>query len=270
MSNVTFGFIGTGNMGSALARAACRGAGPQQVLLANRTWAKAEALAAELGCNVADNAETARRARYIFLGVKPQMMADLLSSIAPVLQARTDRFVLVSMAAGLSCAQLMAMAGMPCAVLRIMPNTPVAVGAGMTFYSANDRVSPEELEEFLQLMAPAGRFDRLEEHLMDAGSAVAGCGPAFASLFLEALADGGVICGLPRAAAYEYAAQMMLGTAQLYLTNREHPGAMKDAVCSPAGSTIRGVQALEEGAFRGDVIRAVCAACQANGKLGGK
>lgn len=140
----------------------------------------------------------------------------------------------------------------------------------MTFYSANELVKPEELEEFLRLMAPAGRFAPLDESLMDAGSAVAGCGPAFASLFLEALADGGVICGLPRSAAYEYAAQMMLGTAQLYLTNREHPGAMKDAVCSPAGSTIRGVQALEEGAFRGDVIRAVCAACQTNGTLGGK
>ena len=268
MDTVLTGFIGTGNMGGALARAACRGCGPQQVLLANRTAAKAQALASELGCAAGTNADVARRAKYIFLGVKPHLMAGVLESIAPILRQRTDRFVLVSMAAGLTIRRLTLMAGSAWPILRIMPNTPVAVGAGMTFYAAGSTVAPEEVEEFLGIMAPAGRFDPLEESLLDAGSAVAGCGPAFASLFLEALGDGAVACGLPRAKAYEYAAQMLLGTAQLALQSGQHPGQMKDAVCSPAGSTIRGGQALEEGAFRATVMRAVCTACETNKKLG--
>ena len=268
MEKVLFGMIGTGNMGGALARAACKGAGPGQVLLANRTRAKAEALAAELGCGVCGSEEAARRAKFIVLGVKPHLMAGLLAQLAPVLRQRTEPFVLVSMAAGLTLAQLDAMSGGSWPILRIMPNTPAAVGAGMVFYTANERVAPAELAEFLQYMAPAGRLDPLEEALMDAGSAVAGCGPAFASMFLEALADGGVACGLPRAKAQEYAAQMLLGTAQLALATGQHPGVMKDAVCSPGGSTIRGVQALEEGAFRAVVMRAVAAACERNRQLG--
>ena len=270
MENILFGFIGCGNMGGALAAAACKGAGGS-VLLANRTAAKAEALAARLGCTAGSNEEAAARAKYLFLGVKPQMMGGMLAGIAPVLAeraARGERFVLVSMAAGLSMAAIAEMAGGSYPVLRIMPNTPAAVGAGMILATRNERVTDAELEEFLRGMAAAGRFDLLDESLIDAGSAVAGCGPAFACLFLEALADGGVACGLPRAKAQEYAAQMLLGTAALALETGQHPGAMKDAVCSPAGSTIRGVQALEEGAFRGDVMRAVCAAFEKTRQLG--
>lgn len=271
MQNIQFGFIGVGNMGGALAQAACKGVGGQKVLLAGRTPQKVGQLAARLGCEAGDNAAVARRARYIFLGVKPQMMADMLSGIAPVLAERAaggGRFVLVSMAAGLTTARIAAMAGGEYPVLRIMPNTPVAVGAGMVFTARNALVTDEEMAEFLQGMAPAGRFDSLDESLMDAGSAVAGCGPAFASLFLEALADGGVACGLPRQKALEYAAQMLLGTASLALKTGQHPGVMKDAVCSPAGSTIQGVQVLEEGAVRGSVMRAVCAAWQKSRSLG--
>ena len=108
----------------------------------------------------------------------------------------------------------------------------------------------------------------LPTHLIDAGSAVAGCGPAFACLFMEALADGGVTCGLPRAKALRYAAQMLEGTARLLLEGGQHPGAMKDAVCSPGGSTIAGVRALEQGAFRAAVMNAVIAADQRNKELG--
>lgn len=272
MSNVQFGFIGAGTMGGALAAAACKGAGPGQLLLANRTREKAEALAKSLGCAVAaDNAEAARRATYICLGVKPQGMAAMLAGIAPVLAERAkinDRFVLVSMAAGLSCAAIARMAGGDYPVLRIMPNTPAAVGAGMILAARNPLVTDEELARFTEALAPAGRFDLLSEALLDAGSAVAGCGPAFACLFLEALADGGVACGLPRAKAAEYAAQTLLGTAQLALQTGRHPAALKDAVCSPGGSTIRGVQALEEGAFRASVMAAVDAAFAKTRALG--
>ena len=268
MDQVLFGFIGTGNMGGALAIAASKGAGPKQVVLANRTRAKAQALADQLGCWCGDNVQVAWHAKYIFLGVKPHLMEDMLAKISPILEERTDPFVLVSMAAGLSLERLQQMAGADCPILRIMPNTPVAVGEGMIFYARNQRVTDDDLNDFLKYMAPAGRFDPLEEELLDAGSAVAGCGPAFASMFLEALGDGAVACGLPRAKAYSYAAQMLLGTAALALQTGQHPGLMKDAVCSPGGSTIRGVQTLEEHGFRAAVFDAVCDACEKNRKLG--
>ena len=264
----TFGFIGTGNMGSALAKAACQALEPGSILMTNRTQAKAEKLAAELGCKVGSNKEVAAQAKYIFLGVKPQMMAGLFEEIAPVLTARTDRFILVSMAAGLTMERISAMAGGKFPVIRIMPNTPCAVGAGVILYDANELVTEEELGFFTNAMAASGVLDRLDEHLIDAGSAVAGAGPAYVSMFIEALADGGVSVGLPRAKALLYAAQMVEGTAKLMLTTGQHPGQMKDAVCSPGGSTIAGVRALERGGMRAAAMEAVIAATERNKELG--
>ncbi len=263
---MSFGFIGTGNMGGALARAAAKSG--TEVLLANRTAAKAEALAAELGAQAVTNEEAARRADYLFLGVKPQMMEGMLSSIAPALAARTDRFVLVSMAAGLSTGDIRRMAGGDYPVIRIMPNTPAAIGEGMILYTTTEDVTAEELDTFLQGMSAAGRLATLEERLIDAGSAVSGCGPAFVDLFVEALADGGVACGLPRATALELAAQMTAGSARLILSSGQHPGVLKDQVCSPGGSTIMGVKALEDGAFRSTVMEAVMAAFEKTKALG--
>lgn len=266
--SILFSFIGTGNMGGALARAASKILPSDTILLANRTAAKAEALAKELGCLTGTNEDAAAQGKYIFLGVKPQMMRDMLSSIAPVLKARGDRFILVTMAAGLTMAQISAMAGGEYPVIRIMPNTPCAVGAGVVLYDSNALVTGEEISEFTTALSRAGLLDQLDEHLIDAGSAVAGCGPAFASLFIEALADGGVTCGLPRAKALRYAAQMLEGTAKLMLESGQHPGVMKDAVCSPGGSTIAGVRALEEGGLRAAAINAVIAAHRRNIELG--
>ena len=262
-----YGFIGCGNMGGAVARAVCRGAGANQVLLANRTAAKAEALAAELGCQAGGNARVARECGYIFLGVKPQMMAEMLDGIADILAARQTPFVLVSMAAGLSMARIRQMAGDAYPVIRIMPNTPVAVGAGMVQYCAAG-VTPEQMAEFLQAMSPAGLLDPVEESQIDAASCVSGCGPAWAYQFVEALADGGVAAGLPRAKAQLYAAQMLLGSARMVLESGSHPGALKDAVCSPGGSTIQGVRLLEERAFRGAVTDAVLAAFDKTKEMG--
>lgn len=261
------GFIGCGNMGGAIAKAVCAVAEPSRVFLANRTPAKAEKLAAALGCNTATNAAVFSGCELIFLGVKPQMMAGVLAEAAPLLAQRTDRFVLVTMAAGLTMAQINRMAGGEYPILRIMPNTPAALGMGMIQYCSAG-VTDAELSEFLQLMAPAGRLDALDEHLIDAASGVSGCGPAYAYLFIEALADGGVACGLPRAKAMEYAAQMLAGSAQMVLQTGQHPGALKDAVCSPGGSTIQGVRTLEERAFRGAVMDAVIAAFNKNRDLG--
>ena len=259
-----FGFIGTGNMGGALARAARKVLSGDQILLANRTAAKAEALAAELQCRVVNNETAAKEADYLFLGVKPQMMTAMLAELQPVLAARRDRFVLVTMAAGLTITDIQRMAGGDYPVLRIMPNTPAAIGEGMVLYAPGAGVTETEVQTFLDAMAGAGRFSPLPEKLIDAGSAVAGCGPAFADLFIEALADGGVACGLPRAQALEFAAQMVVGSARLVLESGQHPGALKDAVCSPGGTTIQGVRTLEAGGFRSAVMEAVIAAYEKN------
>lgn len=264
----TFGFIGVGNMGGALARAACRWQ-PEQVVVTNRTLEKAVALAEELDCDLAmDNDAVAREAKYIFLGVKPHLMEDLLQAIAPTLAARTDRYVLVSMAAGLTIGRLVEMLGFRAPLLRIMPNTPVAIGQGMVLYTACPGVQSVELEEFCDKMAGAGRFDPVEESQMDAASAVAGCGPAYVYQFIEALADGGVACGLPRKKALEYAAQTLAGAAGMVLESGKHPAQLKDEVCSPGGSTIAGVRALEQGGLRAAAMNAVIASCEKNRELG--
>ena len=261
------GFIGCGNMGSALAIAAEK-AKLGKLCLSNRTPAKAEALAKALSATVSTNEEIAANCDYIFLGVKPHLLRDLLASLAPILAYREDHFVLISMAAGVSVASIEEMAGKCYPIIRIMPNTPTSVGEGMIQYCKNTAVTDEMEADFLTLLAYAGKVDPLDEHLIDAASSVSGCGPAFACLFVEALADGGVKCGLPREKALEYAAQTLLGTGKLLLESGKHPGELKDAVCSPGGSTIAGVAALEDHAFRGAVIAAVEAAYRRNQELG--
>lgn len=262
----TYGLIGTGNMGSAVAKAVAQCVPADSIWLCNRTPEKAQKLAEELQCKSADKETLAKNCSYIFLGVKPQMMGALLEELSPILAARTDRFVLVSMAAGLTMADIRAMAGGNYPVIRIMPNTPVSIGEGVILYDAVD-VTSEEMEEFCKALSAAGLLDHLSEPLFDAGTAVAGCGPAFADLFMEALADGGVLGGLPRDKALLYAAQMLKGAAALVLETGEHPGKLKDAVCSPGGSTIAGVQALEDHAFRSAVLSAVEAAIKRTKEL---
>lgn len=268
MADYMFSFIGTGNMGAALARAAAKAQPRVSILLSNRTAGKAKVLAEELGCGHAAPHRAAEQGKYVFLGVKPQMMADLLTEIGPLLARRTDRFVLVTMAAGLTMDRIAAMAGGNFPVIRIMPNTPCAVGEGVLLYDVNEQVTQEEEKEFREAMSGAGTVDRLDERLIDAGSAVSGCGPAFVCLLLEALADGGVACGLPRQKALLYAAQMVKGAAALQLAAGDHPGVLKDAVCSPGGSTIAGVRVLEERGFRGAAMDAVIAAVEKTKELG--
>ncbi len=267
-------FIGTGNMGGALARAAVRALGPEQVILSNRTAAKAEALAAELGCAAADNGRAVREAEYIFLGVKPHLMAALLEELAPALadcHAAGEDKVLVSMAAGKRIADLrpfLAGVGYDVPLLRIMPNTCAAIGKGMTALCAAPGTDEAHLAAVREILSASGRVEVIDEGQMDAFSAVAGCGPAFVYPYIEALADGGVMAGLPRQKALEYAAQTALGAAAMVLETGEHPGALKDAVCSPGGSTIAGVAALERAGLRAAAIDAVLAAWRRNQELG--
>ena len=254
-------FIGTGNMGGALARAAAKSPLCTRLLLANRSPEKAKKLCEELGAEITDNRGAAAQANVLFLGVKPQGLEEMAAGIRDVLDAR-PRCLIVSMAAGWSVAELEELlggllGGLP--VVRILPNIPVAVGEGVTLLCASGKVTEEEKELVRGLLAPSGMVAELGEDLMDAASGVTGCGPAFAAMFIDALADGAVACGLPRREAIAFAAQMLAGTARTLLSSGEHPDALRDRVCSPGGSTIQGVRKLEESAFRAAVMNAVIA-----------
>lgn len=252
----SFGFIGTGNMGGALAGAVCKATDPKNVILANRTREKAEKLAAALGCKVGTNEEAIGQ-KFVFLGVKPNMMEGLLAGLKDLV---TEDTVLVSMAAALSLEKLSGFVGKKCKIIRIMPNTPVSVGAGVITYAANENVTKEEILTLTEALKEAGKCMEIAEKLIDAGSAVAGCGPAYCQMFIEALADGGVACGLSRSQALEMAAMMVMGSAKMTLETGKNPGLLKDEVCSPGGSTIQGVRALEARGFRSAAFEAVVAA----------
>ena len=258
-------FIGTGNMGGALARAACLALGGGQIALANRTYERAEKLASELDCQACrTNVEAVQGGEYIFLCVKPVQMRAVVTELSKVL---VPGQVLVSVAAGITLDELQDWAGKKTPVLRLMPNTPCAIGMGMTAISGGDSAKENHFTEIETILSRSGRIERVEEKQIDAFSAVAGCGPAFIYPYIEALADGGVIAGLPRKKALLYAAQMTLGAAAMVLETGEHPGKLKDDVCSPGGSTIEGVAELERHGLRAAAIDAVLAAWQKNGRI---
>lgn len=263
----TVGFIGTGNMGGALAKAAAKAIPAQEIYLFDINSEKAEALGKELCCNSV-SLEAVAQCSYIFLGVKPQMMESMFAELTPILAQRKDSFVLVSMAAGVTMARIQQLAGEKYPVIRIMPNMPVSVGGGMILYDVTENVTQEQQTGFLQCMQFAGVLDKLPESLIDAGTSVASCGPAFAFLFIEALTQGGIACGLPEEKAMLYAKQMLLGSAKLALESPLHPSDLRQAVCSPGGSTIEGVYALQNGKFLETVIEAVKASYKKNQELG--
>ncbi len=265
--NFTVGFIGTGNMGGALAKAAAMAVPAKNIFLYDKFGDKACALANEIGCNDSTLASVAL-CDLIFLGVKPQMMAELFTELAPLLKERNDAFALVSMAAGIPMKRIQELAGDRYPVIRIMPNMPVSVSAGMIEYDMTSEVTAEQQTEFINCMQYAGVLDQLPEDLIDAGTSVASCGPAFAFLFIEALTEGGVACGLPEEKALLYAKQMLLGSAKLALESPMHPSELRKAVCSPGGSTIEGIYALQRGAFPETVAEAVLASFRRNQELG--
>ena len=262
-----FGFIGCGNMGGALAQAVAKSVSPAKIALCDTDINKAAALAEACGTAIETLEGIATECAYIFLAVKPQGFEALFAQLRPMLAQRTERVVLISMAAGVSISAIEALAGEALPIIRIMPNTPVSVGEGMILYSANTAVDGQEIDVFLSALAHAGELNALPEDKIDAASALSGCGPAFVYLFAEALADGAVECGLGRAQANLYAAQTLLGAAKLLLESGKHPGELKDAVCSPGGTTIAGVHALENGAFRASAMNAVVAAYEKTLKL---
>lgn len=261
------GFIGLGNMGSSLAKAVIGTTSTDQILLANRSQAKVEAFVANYGGQVSSNKEIFAVADVIFLGVKPAQFSSLLSKYQEILEKR-DSLLVISMAAGLTLEKLASLLPSQHRLIRIMPNTPVAIGQGVISYALSSNCRAEDSNLLCQLLANAGQLVEISEPLIDAATGLAGCGPAFVYLFIEALADAGVQTGLPRDTALKMAAQTVVGAGQMVLETQEHPGVLKDQVCSPGGSTIAGVASLEEHSFRGTVMNAVHQAYKRTQELG--
>ena len=269
-------------MGTALMRGV---PGRTQIGFADSDKAKAEAAANRIGAAVfGSNIEAAVNGDFVFLAVKPQVLPTVLSEIAPVVRERIvsgNPAVLVSMAPGWSIGKIEAIlsgsglelpAGMtPHAsilVVRIMPNTPALISQGMITYCTTPKFPSNKLAELEKILGAAGQIDKIDEKYMDAVTGLSGSGPAFVYQFIEALADGGVLAGLPRDKAQFYAAQTVLGSAAMVLKTKLHPGELKDMVTSPGGTTIQGIAVLERSAFRGAVISAVEAAWKRAQELG--
>ncbi len=270
------GFIGTGNMGGALITAACKGIDPKEVIIADHLPEKAKELADQLGCiAAASNADIAKNAEYVVLAVKPNIIRGVAKEIAPVIKGCVEqgkKKVVVTIAAGVTVSAVKECLNADVPVIRIMPNTPAMVGQGMILISGDGDAPesvPEELfAEFEELLKEAGEFERIAEGAIDYTTAVSSCAPAYTYMFIEALADGAVQVGVPRAQALKLAAKTVQGSAAMVLETGEHPGVLKDNVCSPGGSTIVGVTTLEENGFRSAVSQAIIKATEKNLKLG--
>ena len=258
-----YGFIGCGNMGGAIAKALSKKT--TNFMVTDRSG-KAKALAQELGAAYGSTQEICETADAIFLAVKPQMLKSVLEPVADLIADRKP--LLISMVAGVEIAAIQDMVKAPVPVIRIMPNTPVAVGSGVVPYCCSPQVSEDQTYQVTRNLSKAGFLTPMAENMLDAASALSGCGPAFVYMFIEALADGAVACGLPRTQALQFAAATVIGSGEMVLASGQHPGALKDAVCSPGGSTIQGVRTLEERGFRGAVMDCVIAAYEKNQKLG--
>ena len=260
------GFVGAGNMGGALAQAVCKKIGGENVIVSCKTPEEADAVSKRLGCKNGTADEVVKSSEFVFLAVKPQMISDVANELKNALNENSE-CIIVSMLAGVTTDTLGEYFGNR-KIIRIMPNTPATVGEGMMLVSGNKNVTDWDIAAFKDLMSMSGELDDIPENLIDAATAVSGCGPAFVYMFIEALADGGVKCGLSRDKAIKYAAQTLLGSAKMVLETGRHPEELKDAVCSPGGSTIAGVHSLEKGAFRSSAIDAVEAAYKKTQKLG--
>ncbi len=254
----TIGFIGFGNMAQAMAQGFLRGGVPGASICAcAKHWDKLQRTAGELGvvpCQ--DSLEVLERSDLLVLAVKPYLIEEVLSPLRDKLEGK----VVISVALGWLFDRFEQ--ALPAGVhhLSIMPNTPVAIGEGVVLLEETHTLSQEEFTQTGELLALLGTVETVTAAQMGIAGTLSGCGPAYAAMFLEALGDAGVLHGLPREVSYRLAAQMLAGTGKLHLATGRHPGAMKDAVCSPGGSTIRGVDALERHAFRSSVIDAITAA----------
>lgn len=256
--------IGTGAMGGAIIRAVCNKFDPNNITVSNRTLEKGKSFANDTGCRFADNnKDCIKDAKYIFIAVKPAFLSDLFAEIKNDIPSDA---VVISMAAGVKIEKLESFA--KARYVRIMPNVPAQIAKGMTALSCKDNINSEELSDITEILETAGKVEQVPEKLMDCVTGVSGSGPAFVFMFIEAMADAAVRCGMPRKQAYTYAAQTVMGSAALVLETGKHPGELKDSVTSPAGTTIEGVAALESNGMRNAVIEAVTASYNKSVSLG--
>lgn len=253
------GFIGTGNMAVPIIEGAIRGGvvKPEEILL-DQNRSRAGSLHEKLGVSLCGNLqEMVRQCDVLILAVKPNVVGKVLKEAGESLQGKA----ILSVAAGWTT-EMLKEAAPGARVLRVMPNTPAMVGEGMSALSKAHTLNPDETELAERIFSSFGRAVWVEEYMMEAVIGVSGSGPAYAFMFIEAMADGGVMKGLPRKAAQELAAQTLLGAAKMVLESGMHPGELKDMVCSPGGTTIAAVHALEKGGFRSAVINAVAASAE--------
>jgi len=275
--NITIGCIGCGTMGGSLIRAMAGSCNKNNIFVSAKHTERAESFAKECGVvAVKTNKEVATKAQYIFLAVKPAYVKEVIAEIKDSFNEKT---VVVSMAAGVTLQALHNACGdTPLSnsvktvphFIRIMPNLPATVGEAMTALTPADDVSADDIATVTALLSTAGKVEQVAEKLMDGVTAVSGSGPAYAFLFIEALADAAVKFGIPRKQAYVYAAQTLKGAATMALTDGRSISELKDAVCSPAGTTIEGVISLERHGFRSAVIEAATAAFNKSVELGKK
>ncbi len=261
MSNPTIGFIGYGNMAQAIAEGMVDAGvvNGGNIVACAAHYDKLEKNAAKLGVRPLHNAlEVAVAADVVIVAIKPYQIETVVKPIIAEL-AKADKIV-VSIAAGWNLAKYRGLFGdafdsahVQCTI----PNTPMAVGKGVLVTETDNTLTDGQTALFERLFAPISLIERVDTAHMDIAMCIAGCAPAFTDMYIEALGDAGVKYGLQRATAYRLAAKMVEGVGALYMAGETHPGAMKDAVCSPGGTTIKGVASLEESAFRGAVIKAV-------------
>ncbi|RCS42152.1 pyrroline-5-carboxylate reductase [Bremerella cremea] len=266
-SSLQVGFIGAGQMAQAMARGFVdRGGIEASAILASDPYPEAlqRFEKAIPGClTTDDNQAVIGQSDIVILAVKPQMMQKVAESISDI----PSDCLLVSIAAGITLSKLNAI--FPTTrIIRVMPNTPCLVGVAACGYSASDDVDPEDIERTQQLLESSGIALQVPEKLLDAVTGLSGSGPAFIYMLIEAMSDAGVRQGLPRDAALQLAAQTVKGAAEMVLATGEHPGALKDKVTSPGGTTIAGVYALEKAGFRGAVMDAISAAAARSRELG--
>lgn len=264
-ADTRWGFLGAGKMASALIRGMIRAGvvAPSAIVISDPMPEAREAMAAEGVVACGSNAEVADRSDVLVLAVKPQAMTAALDELAGGGQGK----LVISVAAGISVANLSAGLGPEARVVRVMPNTPALVGEGAAAYCLGPGVLPEDEALVLRLLESVGMARRVPEGLMDAATGLCGSGPAFVYAMIEALSDGGVRVGLPRDIATAMAAQTVLGAARMVLETGQHPGVLKDQVTSPGGTTIAGIHALERGGLRATLMDAVQAAALRSAEL---
>lgn len=249
------GFIGMGNMGYAMLKGILQVFPKDNVIFTDVNKDRCKNVSEETGvAYVESNAECANKAKYVILAVKPQYYSSVLKNIENIIR---EEHIVISIAPGITVDSLKSNLGFDKRIVRAMPNTPALLGCGMTGICYDDNLfNFEEKDVIDKIFSSFGRYKKVEERLMSAVTCVSGSSPAYVYMFIEALADGAVKYGIPRDMAYEMAAQAVMGSAKMVLETKEHPAKLKDQVCSPGGTTIAGVSALEEFGFRNAIIKA--------------